>query len=178
MAKGKYSQNTSRFGLWIHVGDVTHAVTLLRLLSLSSPRLLALSPSIPLHGAGEALALFGRELYGCFNDFDKPQWREVAQYVDAHAHTNDLVLPEGRRMDEKPFDRYSKRTDIETERAQSFGATEGSSVETRDSVWVVSRNPPIRRSDLRLADGFFEETHTPVEQERYHDLDLTLYERN
>jgi hypothetical protein len=98
--------------------------------------------------------------------------------VDAHAHTNDLVLPEGRRMDEKPFDRYSKRTDIETERAQSFGATEGSSVETRDSVWVVSRRPPIRRSDLISAEGFFQEAYTPVEQEQYRRLNLTLYERN
>jgi uncharacterized membrane protein len=152
-------------------------------LSGTSTRWVSWAPkarTVWLIAAATLIVLFGRELYGYFNEFYKPQYREVAQYVDRRAQTNDLVLLEGRRADEELFDRYSNRTDIETERAQSLGATEaeGSSVETRDSVWVVSRNPPIRRSDLRLADGFFEETHTPVEQERYHDLDLTLYERN
>jgi uncharacterized membrane protein len=126
------------------------------------------------------IVLFCKELYIYFNNLDKPQWREVAQYVDTQAQTDDLVLLEGRRVDEELFDRYSKRTDLETERAQSLGATEaeGSSVEARDSVWVVSRRPPISRSDLRLAEGFFEDTHTLVDQEQYKDLDVTLYERN
>jgi hypothetical protein len=126
------------------------------------------------------IVLFCRELYIYFNSIHKPQYREVAQYVDTQAQTDDLVLLEGRRVDEELFDRYSKRTDLETERAQSLEATEaeGSSVEARDSVWVVSRRPPIRRSDLRLAEGFFQETHTPVDQEQYKDLDVTLYERN
>ena len=128
--------------------------------------------------AATVIVLFGRELYSYFNTVDKPQWREVAQYVDAHAHTNDLVLLEGRRVDEELFDRYSERTDIETERAQSFGTNEGSSIETHESVWVVSRVPPIRGSNLILAEGFFEETHTPVEQEQFKRLGLTLYERN
>ena len=89
--------------------------------------------------------------------------------------------PEPARRSQSPLPRgptdsrgHLKRAGRSSSSPPTPACGEGSNIKTHKGVWVVSRVPPIRRSDLRLAEGFFEETHTLVEQEQYKRLNLTL----
>jgi mannosyltransferase len=114
---------------------------------------------------------------GYFNTLNKAQAREVAQYVDAHAQPDDLVLlyPGYNTF---VFDHYSERTDIKTEPLVSDDATTTKqSIEPHDRVWAIvyiwEKGTP---NDLFYS-SFFEGSHAPIRQERYNIVDVTLYEK-
>lgn len=116
----------------------------------------------------------------------KQQWREVAQYVDTHAQTDDLILIEGYGSHETLFNYYSERTDIEIKGTHSSGSGEAMkpSVEAHDRVWSVRPRVTKARESLRLEDSAYEEGHTLIDYKQYlvetspsKDVDLALYEK-
>jgi mannosyltransferase len=128
--------------------------------------------------AAVLIVLFSRELRTYFTSVDKDQWREAAKYVEAHAQPNDLILVEGSADNEMLFDHYVETTDVETDRARSFGGGRNKpGIEKYDRVWHVSIVDSTRKADRRLNKSFFERTHTQTDREEYVGLALTLYEK-
>jgi hypothetical protein len=116
----------------------------------------------------------------------KQQWREVAEYVDTYAQTDDLVLIEGYGSHELLFNYYSERADIEVKGTHSSGSGEAMkpSVEAHDRVWSVRPRLTKARESLRLEDSAYEEGHTLIDRKQYlvewspsKDMDLALYEK-
>lgn len=123
-------------------------------------------------------ALSSGEFWTYFNTVNKEQWREAAQYMDAHVRPGDLVLVEGSRGTQELFAHYSTRTDVETERARSFyRKNKPMNIENYDKIWHVSVGGPTREAERLLDDSFFEETHSPIDHEEYVRVALTLYEK-
>jgi hypothetical protein len=112
--------------------------------------------------------------------------------VDRHARVNDLVLIDGDRGAVAAFDHYLKRTGIDT-RAKNTGSFKGDAgqiTETYARIWDVTQAPPDVAprwveenifSNGKYISTAHERYHRAIPSsdtiERYHRLDLTLYEK-
>lgn len=114
------------------------------------------------------VALSAPGLWTHYTTLEKPQWKEASQYVDAHAEQGDLTLYRTSLL----FNHYSKREDIERERA--FDDTPKTILRGHDRVWVLlyggQHTPKILNSEL-------EKSFQVVNREKYRSLNLTLFER-
>lgn len=114
------------------------------------------------------VALSAPGLWTHYTTLEKPQWREASQYVDVHAEREDLMLYRTGLL----FNHYSKREDIERERA--FDDTPKTVLRGHDRVWVLlyggQHTPKILNSEL-------DKSFRMVDREKYRSLKLTLFER-
>ncbi len=99
--------------------------------------------------------------------------------MDRLARVNDLVLIDGGRGAVAALDHYLKRTGIET-RAKNTGSFKGDAgqiTETYAGIWDVTQ-APLDVAPRWLEENFFSNSkYIPTAHERYHHLDLTLYEK-
>jgi hypothetical protein len=115
-----------------------------------------------------------------YNTVHKTQWREASGYVDRHARVNDLVLIDGGRGAVAALlDHYLKRTGIDTraKNTGSFKEDAGQITETYAGIWDVTQAPPDVAPRWVEENIFSTGKYNSTAHERYHRLDLTLYEK-
>lgn len=122
---------------------------------------------------------------------NKHQWREVENYIDTNAQPGDLMLF-NRGFNQKPFDYYSKRTDLIKQPFPQKGTHVDEEnieqltpiVEGYDRVWLVLAHDFDSRELIKKAfsksyhlSGYKKYIHTSYASDKEYRIELYLFEK-
>jgi hypothetical protein len=131
---------------------------------------------------GLIISLSLLNVYGYHTTDSKEQWRTVANYVDANAEKEDLLIFNAGFMKGLVFDYYSKRTDlikksfpeetriVNKENIKNLGVV----IESHNRVWVILSHSGDRNN---LIIKKMEESHDKTFEKRYIGIKLYLFEK-